>query len=104
MKAEKIFKLFDWCEDKVIDSDGWEEALSMFRQVSEEVLDGLLGFDAVEDWWWQDIVCTVYKNIKGKEWYSCVVNWSCKWYFKNEKQFVKYIVQLYDRAMEILDN
>lgn len=104
MKAEKINELIWWAEWKDISwKNGGEDYLYLYRSVSEEILDWLLDFDEAQDGGGTYIICSVYKNIEWKEWYSCIVSRECLWWFNTPEEFAKYVAKLYDRAMEILD-
>lgn len=104
MKADKVNELYDWTDKEELNPDSIWEMLRVYRRVSDDVFEWELSFDIVEyDETWSGIMCSVYKNIEWKEGYSCVVNWECYRWFDSPKSFVKYIAELYDRAMEILD-
>lgn len=105
MKAEKINELYERAEGEDLNPEADYDCLDMYKRVSEEVLDGELDFDIVDDHHdGEYIICSVYKDIEGKEGYSCIVSWDVIRGFDTAKSFVKYVAELYDRAMEILDS
>lgn len=100
MKAEKINELIDWAKEIDIKRvDVYD-----YKDMSEELLDDYLEFDGMCNDEWEEIICTTYKNIEWKEWYSCVVNRCCRQSFNTPEELAHYIWELYDRAIEILSD
>ena len=105
MKAEKINELYEWVEWEDINPDSINDCLDMYKRMSEDLFEWELEFDIVDDHYnWAYLICSVYKNIEWKEWYSCIVSRDVVRGFDTPQNFVKYVAELYDRAMEILDN
>ena len=102
MKAEKINELIWWAEGKDINPDWDINCLGMYTECSNDLLDWELAFDIVDDKSdWEYIICSYYVNVKGKEWFSAIINRDCLWWFNSPEDFAKYVAVLYDRAMEI---
>ena len=105
MKAEKINELYEWVEWEDLNPEEDIDSLEMYRRVSDDILDGTLEFDIVDNKSdGEYIICSVYKDVEWKEWYSCIVNRDVLWCFATPRDFVRYVASLYDRAMEILDS
>lgn len=104
MKAEKIDEIIEWVKQEDINPSNFDDWLFLFRDVSDEFLEWELDFDIGDGWDWHYIFCTVYKDVEWKQGYSCVVDRDVVWWFDTPENFAKYVAELYDRAMEILDS